>query len=478
MALDCPCTYVVSSVIFKILIWLLGNYNTVHIYKKPIIVVQSMDTIRRMQQRLVIPTQKGIVSAFTKTRAQSLRLVETLEYDDFIVQTAEFMSPPKWHLGHVSWLFEVVMGHANPSYQPYSDEFATYLNSYYNQFGEPHRKDRRGAVSRPTLDQILQYYTETNHRVASFLEERGDTTGLFEMAIHHECQHQELMIYDLQHLLADMYRPPVRGTPPVGHVATPEMLPIKGGTYNIGYGRDGFCYDIEQPVHRTYMDDYAIGRFPVTNGEYMRFMQDGGYKDFRYWLSDGWKKVLENGWKSPMYWENIDNTWYTRDFGGLRPVNPDEPVVHVSYYEADAYARWAGMRLPTEYEWERAACWDPTDGVMQPYPWGHKEPLPNHCNLLESHIWGCMPVGSYPEGASPCGCEQMIGDVWEWTSSEFVGYPGFVSRFQEYNDKWFTGQKVLRGGSFGTPGISIRSSYRNFFRLDERWMFAGFRLAS
>ncbi len=437
-----------------------------------------MDEIRRMMQQLAASPMPGLLSAFAETRSRTLRLVETLEYDDFVVQTAEFMSPPKWHLGHVSWLFEVVMGRIDPSYQSYSEEFSAYLNSYYNQFGEPHRKDRRGAVSRPTLNQILAYYTEVNRRVVSFLKEHVGRHELVEMAIHHECQHQELMVYDLQHLLADVYRPAARDAPPPARPAAPEMLPVKGGTYEIGHAGDGFCYDIEQPVHRVYMDDYTMGRFPVTNGEYMKFMEDGGYGDFRNWLSDGWKKVRENGWNSPMYWEVVDDVWHTRDFGGLRPVNPAEPVVHVSYYEADAYARWAGMRLPTEAEWERAACWDPREGAMRPYPWGSGEPRPRRCNLLESHIWGCAPVGGYPGGASPCGCEQMIGDVWEWTSSEFVGYPGFVSKFQEYNDKWFTGQKVLRGGSFGTPAMSIRGSYRNFFRLDERWVFAGFRLAA
>lgn len=438
----------------------------------------SMMQIPRMLERLGSHSESRLLSAFYKTRSRTLGLVETLEHDDFVVQTAEYMSPPKWHLGHVSWLFEVVMSRANPSYQFYSEEFSSYLNSYYNQFGEPHRKDRRGVVSRPTLKQILEYYSEINHRVETFLDDYIDEQGLFEMAIHHECQHQELLIYDIQHLLADQYRPARRSALSVARPDSgPQMLDVNGGLYEIGYGRDGFCYDIEQPAHRVYLDDYRIGRFPVTNGEYLRFIEEGGYGDFRYWLADGWKKVQENRWSSPMYWESIDDVWHTQDFGGLRPVNHAEPVVHVSFYEADAYARWAGMRLPTEAEWERAACWNPITRTMQEFPWGDGAPDTSRCNLLESEMWGCTPAGSYPAGASPCGCEQMIGDVWEWTASEFVGYPGFVSRFQEYNDKWFTCQKVLRGGSFGTPSISIRGSYRNFFRLDERWMFSGFRLA-
>ena len=419
---------------------------------------------------------------FVHTRSRTLRLVANLEMDDFVVQTATYMSPPKWHIGHVSWLYEVIMSRVNKEYQFYSKEFSEYLNSYYNQFGEPHQKGRRGTVSRPTLNQILDYYMEINGRVQTFLSEYDtgdkDVKSLFEMGLNHECQHQELLVYDLQHLLADVYVPLKKVNPPRRATATPSMIPVRGGMYNLGYGGDQFCYDIELPEHNTYMDNYSLGRFPVTNAEYMQFMKDGGYSKFENWLSDGWKVVQENGWTSPMYWEEVDGQWCIVDFRGRRPINPAEPVVHVSFYEADAYARWAGKRLPTEAEWEKAACYDPKNDTKSIYPWGDEPPDYTKCNLLESNIWGCAEIGSYPEGVSPYGCEQMVGDVWEWTSSEFVGYRGFKSTFREYNDKWFTGQKVLRGGSYGTPSMSIRGSYRNFFRLDERWMFAGFRLAS
>ena len=439
-----------------------------------------MESVLRMRQKMDAAEPSGsLASRFEQTRAGTLRLVETLERDDFVVQTAVYMSPPKWHMGHVSWMYEVMMSKIDDGYDFYSEEFSAYLNSYYNQFGEPHQKGRRGVVSRPTLDQILEYYGEVNRRVRRFLDEHADdeTARLFEIGLNHEWQHQELLVYDLQHLLADHYIPPRRRETPVVGAAEPSMVPVDGGIYETGYGGSGFCYDIELPEHKVYLNDYHIGRFPVTNGEYMRFVEDGGYADYRHWLADGWKRVNEEGWVAPMYWERAGSKWYTRDFAGFRPVNPDEPVVHVSYYEADAYARWAGKRLPTESEWEKASCWDGQTGAKRAFPWGDEPPTPERCNLLESYVWRAAEAGSYPDGASPCGCQQMIGDVWEWTSSEFVGYPGFRSAFQEYNDKWFTCQKVLRGGSFGTPAMSIRASYRNFFRLDERWMFAGFRLA-
>ena len=267
----------------------------------------------------------------------------------------------------------------------------------------------------------------------------------------------------------------VGGICPRARRTGPETASIAGGLYKMGHPGGGFCYDIELPEHMVYMKEYELARYPVTNEQYARFVEEGGYSDYRYWLSDGWDRVREHGWEAPMYWEKIEGEWHTRTLAGVRRLEPEEPVVHVSYYEADAYCKWAGKRLPTEAEWEKAAA----GGGEQKrhYPWGRDAPDPAYCNLLESRLWRPSAVGSYPEGASWCGCEQMMGDVWEWTCSEFSGYPGFKSGFDEYNDKWFTGQKVLRGGSFGTPSVSIRNSYRNFFRLDERWLFAGFRCA-
>lgn len=456
-----------------------------------------------------------LTALFKETRSRTRNMVSTLEPDDFTIQTAFFTSPAKWHIGHVSWIYEAIMGKIDKEYGFEEGEISAYLNSYYQQFGAPHDKGRRGAVSRPTTRQMFEYFEGVSGKVERFVAKHrdaidgaaggdragsgggngngngigngnavSDTARLLEMGIHHECQHQELMVYDLQHMLADRYvpapamkRPAPQRDGPRAQDAERQAL-IEGGLYAMGYGGSGYCYDIELPEHKTYLEPYLIDVYPITNGQYMEFVEDGGYDTYRYWLSDGWEKVRENGWEAPMYWERGENgEWHTRDFAGCRQIDPMEPVCHVSYYEADAYAKWAGKRLPTEAEWEMAACWNRDAQRKNTYPWGDGAPTPDRCNLLESGVWKGSKIGSYPEGASSCGCQQMIGDVWEWTSSEFVGYPGFKSGFDEYNDKWFANQKVLRGGSFGTPAASIRASYRNFFKLDERWMIAGLRCA-
>ena len=419
-----------------------------------------------------------LLEQFKETRNRTLELVKNLEKDDFVVQTASYMSPPKWHIGHVSWIYEAIMSKLDKNYEFHSKEFSEYLNSYYQQFGVPHDKSLRGITSRPTIDEIFQYFNTINQKVEKFIQSRefnDEEEKLIVTGFHHECQHQELLVYDLQHLLADEYLPVRKNEIKIQQEKQKNFVEIKGGLYTMGYNGTKYCYDIELPEHKTYLENFKIGIFPITNKEYLEFMQDGGYETYKHWLSDGWEKVKSNKWNSPMYWEKINDEWYVRDFLGIRKINLNEPVCHVSYYEADAYCKWAGKRLPTEGEWEKAACWNEEKQEKMLFPWGNESPTVEKCNLLEAYQWGTTEIGTYPDGISPSGCQQMIGDVWEWTSSEFTGYPGFKSGFDEYNDKWFTNQKVLRGGSFGTPKMSIRGSYRNFFRLDERWLFSGFR---
>ena len=432
-----------------------------------------MATVSEQEQR------KSLIEQFKEVRARTLELVKTLEKDDFVVQTAPYMSPPKWHIGHVSWVFEAILSKIEKNYEFYSKEFSEYLNSYYQQFGKPHDKALRGIISRPTVEQIFEYFNLINQRMTNFLQKTSlseNDTRLIQMGFHHECQHQELLVYDLQHLLAEQYRPVKKNSPPSPSLMEPSSVKISGGLYKMGYNGTEYCYDIELPEHNVYLNDYKIDAFPVTNEQYLKFIEDGGYTDYKFWLSDGWEKVKENNWSAPMYWEKIDGHWMTRDFAGKRKINPREPVCHVSFYEASAYCKWLGKRLPTEAEWEKAACWNEEKQRKTSFPWGNELPS-SQANLLESYLWNCSEIGAYPNGKSQSGCHQMIGDVWEWTASEFVGYPGFKTGFDEYNDKWFTNQKVLRGGSFGTPKMSIRASYRNFFRLDERWLFSGFRCA-
>ncbi len=455
-----------------------------------------------------------LIQLFRDTRARTQNLVSTLKPDDYVVQTAFYTSPAKWHIGHVSWIYEVIMGKIDSEYGFKKDEISEYLNSYYQQFGTPYEKGHRGMASRPTTQQMLEYFDHVSTSVEQFIAkyrhvidvvmpqntDKNDTiqsndpkieiSRLLEMGINHECQHQELLVYDLQHMLAERYTPPCKNILKPPHITksvdTSDMLRIDGGLYNMGYNGSNYCYDIELPEHTVFLNPYMIAKYLVTNQQYLEFINDGGYETYRYWLADGWDIVQKNGWDAPMYWEKNttsgndgeeEDVWHIHDFTGYHAINLQEPVSHVSYYEAAAYCKWAQKRLPTEAEWEKAACWNDSLQKKHIFPWGDDAPTPQRCNLLESDCWSCTDVGSYPLGISAYGCHQMIGDVWEWTSSEFVGYPGFQSGFDEYNDKWFANQKVLRGGSFGTPAASIRASYRNFFKLDERWMISGFRCA-
>jgi len=252
-------------------------------------------------------SSQSLLELFNTTRARTLELVQTLEKDDFVVQTAYYMSPPKWHIGHVSWLYEVVLSKTTPNYQFYSKEFSEYLNSYYQQFGIPHDKGKRGLESRPTVDQILEYFETINIRVKEFINSGIDETAKYHltMAFHHECQHQELLVYDLQHLLADVYKPVKKAQRPQSIPVEQKSIPIKGGVYSMGYNGTDYSYDIELPEHKVYLNDYKIDAFPITNGQYLKFIEDGGYENFTFWLSDGWDKVKENNWKEPI--ENQSN---------------------------------------------------------------------------------------------------------------------------------------------------------------------------
>lgn len=262
------------------------------------------------------------------------------------------------------------------------------------------------------------------------------------------------------------------------------MIKIQGGLFEMGFDsvkwNEQFAYDTEIPLHKVYLNDYYIDNIPVTNSQYVVFIKDSGYDNYKWWLSDGWEWVKQNNIKAPLYWERDEKgNWIKLDFRGKLFIDnfPDEPVLHVSYYEAVAFARWSAKRLPTEAEWEKAASWDEANNVKRLFPWGDQNPDETRSNLLESKVWSPTDIFTYEAGRSAYGCYGMLSDCWEWTQSEFMPYAGFKSGFNEYNDKWFGNRKVLRGGSFATPRLSTRNTYRNFFRPHERWIFAGFRFA-
>ena len=426
---------------------------------------------------------------FRKVRRMTIEICEPLETEDFVIQTESFMSPPRWHLGHVTWFYDQLLKKYYKNYKPYKEDYSYYLNSYYQAFGKPFNKSKRGTISRPTVKETIEYWNYINRQTAAFFESQGIKLNVlkdFTLAFNHEWQHQELMIYDLQHLLQEKYMPKTVKQIPGSNGITgkKEMIKIPGGIYELGFDilrwKDQFAYDVEMPQHKVYLNDYFIDNTPVTNSDFLNFINDGGYKSYKYWLDEGWQWINREGLEAPLYWEKEETgNMFKRDFKGKRFIEnfPNEPVTNISYFEADAYARWAGKRLPSEAEWEKAASWDEDKGFKRLFPWGDEEPDTFRTNLLESRVWSAADVFTYEKGKSYYGCYGMIGDTWEWTGSEFTAYPGFKSGFAEYNDKWFTNQKVLRGGSFATPKGSIRNTYRNFFKTHERWLISGFRCA-
>ena len=452
-----------------------------------------------------------LLSEFTQVRKKTMQLFKPLRIEDAVMQSDSFGSPANWHIAHVTWFFQKILEKHGATLESESSSSSSssgfnleYLNSYYQQFGKILPKQERGKFPRPTVKQTLDYRSFIDKKLTKFLKERWSTTTTTSsensnaitnelqydimLGMQHEMQHQELMVYDFQHFFerfpdpSDNYEPLIINEPPKAASEilriSSTMVDIPGGIFELGYNGNAFCYDNELPEHKVYLQPFKMDVAPVTNGEYMKFIEDGGYEDYRYWLADGWELVKEQQWNAPLYWvQEEDNVWIKKDFRGQRRVDPDEPVVNVSYYEADAYARWAGKRLPTEAEWEKAASWNDELQRKMLYPWGDQRPTAKHANLHESYLWGPSKVGAYPAGKSYYGCHQMIGDVWEWTSSEYVLYPGFRSKFSEYTDKWTINQKVLRGGCFATPIAQIRNTYRNYFKPQERILFAGFRCA-
>ena len=453
-----------------------------------------VSTIQQTAQSMAL----SITDLYQSVRARTVEVVAPLEIEDYVIQTAEFMSPPRWHIGHTSWFFETLLQTYQPGYKVYSEEYLFYFNSYYEGFGERIARPKRGTVSRPTVRDTVTYRKHVDEQMLGFLNsletkpEAEPIRSLVRLGLEHEMQHQELLVYDIKHLLCDQYDAPIRPAPK-SSVKVEGMAKIEGGLFWLGYDRKDqrpktkderlsnydFAFDNEKPTHQVFLQDYAIDRALVSNRDFLEFVRDGGYQNFRWWFSEGWELVNREQWRAPLYWELHDGQWLIRDFSGLHSAEDkaNEPVSHVSFYEASAFAKWAGKRLPVEAEWEKAAIFDPESGERRAFPWGNDPADESKANLFESRLWTPAAIGSFPDGQNGYGCQQMIGDVWEWTTSDYVPYPGFKSEFDEYNDKWFVNQKVLRGGSYATPQSHIRSTYRNFFHAHERWMISGFRCA-
>lgn len=418
----------------------------------------------------------GSVERYRRVRSTTEGLAAPLAVEDYVVQSMPDVSPTKWHLAHVTWFFETFL--LTPhlvGYEPFDPAYAYLFNSYYLGAGERHCRDQRGYISRPTVDQVYAYRRHVDEHMARLLEGGADEAvevgRVLEIGLQHEQQHQELLLTDIKHVLSvnplrPAYHPEVgpagvlRAHPASG-AAAPELgwIDVPEGLVEVGAPADGsFAFDNERPRHRYFLEGFQLADRLVTNGEYMEFIADGGYRNGELWLSEGWATVNEREWSEPFYWEERDGEWWTYTLAGAARVDEAEPVCHLTYFEADAYARWAGARLPTEQEWEAAA-----EGVAVAG------------NLAGRGVY-------HPEAVdrSADGLRQLYGDVWEWTRTQYSPYPGYrplPGTLGEYNGKFMSNQFVLRGGSCVTPDDHVRATYRNFFPADAAWQFTGVRLA-
>jgi ergothioneine biosynthesis protein EgtB len=406
-----------------------------------------------------------LAARYRAVRKLTERLRAPLSAEDCQAQSMDDASPTKWHLAHTSWFFETfALAPSCSGYRPFRPEFQHLFNSYYQQVGPQHPRPQRGLLTRPALDEVLAYRAHIDRHVLELLagaSGRAEPVAtVVELGLHHEQQHQELILTDAKHLLAaNPLRPAYRAAAPAScpPASSPGWQAFPGGLREIGYHGYGFAFDNEQPRHRVALTPFALANRLVTNAEFLAFVADGGYARAPLWLADGWAAVQARGWQAPLYWERRGDAWWQFTLAGAQPLAPDEPVCHVSLYEADAYATWAGARLPTEVEWEVAAAAVRVDG-----------------NLLDS---GRLHPAAAPGGT---GMRQLFGDVWEWTRSAYGPYPGYqapAGALGEYNGKFMCNQLVLRGGSCATPASHIRATYRNFFPPDARWQFSGIRLA-
>ncbi len=413
-----------------------------------------------------------LLDHYKAVRHQTLALTEGLSAEDLCCQSMPDASPGKWHLAHTTWFFETFLLQAyQPEFRWHNESYCYLFNSYYDSVGQRHARPQRGLLTRPYLQEVLDYRNAVDEAMYHLIEVRGDEVeALVTIGLHHEMQHQELLLTDLLHLLSfNPLRPavlPANSKSAPCNAALPEMhmRSFEGGLIAMGAESNdeqswaGFSYDCEQPKHQVYLTPYKLGSRLVSNEEWIAFIEGGGYSSSLLWMSDGWTARNKEDWQAPSYWESRDGEWWQFGLDGMKPVDLRAPVHHISFYEADAFARWAGKRLPREFELEYVAASRPVSG-----------------NFLESCAW--RPFSANLSGED---FEDIYGDVWEWTQSAFSAYPGFDPKqgaLGEYNGKFMTNQFVLKGGSCVTPRQQMRSTYRNFFYPHQRWQFSGLRLA-
>lgn len=415
--------------------------------------------------------EKTLTERFAEIREVSMNLIHPLEKEDFIIQSHADVSPAKWHIAHTTWFFErMILTEFKSDYQEFNPTFDFLFNSYYNSIGPYQPRHQRGVLSRPTVDEVIAYRNYVDGQMHELLSEplpsetRIELERLIDMGLQHEQQHQELILMDVKYnFFVNPLLPAYQKSqePPVSEQREPDFVKFEGGLIEIGHNGEGFSFDNERPRHKVWLEPFKLAMEPVTNGEYLEFIEAGGYEKPEYWLSEGWSTVNENNWKAPLYWlRNKQDEWEIFTLAGLKSLDLTEPVSHVSFYEADAFSRWKGKRLPTEAEWEHAS-----------------EGMALRGNLMEQGQYHPMSSG---EEKSKSTLTKMFGDVWEWTSSAYLSYPGskpLEGALGEYNAKFMSNQMILRGGSCATPVSHIRGTYRNFFPPDKRWQFSGFRLA-
>ncbi len=428
---------------------------------------RDFDSVCAAQDTGFQSRKEALLEQYQRVRRASELLCATLEPEDYVIQTMPEMSPTKWHLAHTSWFFETFVAQLHISgYRPANPQYAFLFNSYYNAAGKMHFRPHRGLISRPTVKDTYNYRKHVDAAILRLLQAADESQlqelePLIVLGLNHEQQHQELMLTDIKHVFwMNPLRPGFSADQLPHASAAPacEWHNCKGGVSFIGHEGAGFYFDNERPRHQVLLNPFSIGTKLVTNREYLAFMKDNGYGRAELWLSLGWNAVNERGWAAPLYWEPQDGQWWMMTLAGMRPVRWSEPVCHLSYFEADAYARWAGARLPTEAEWEVCASEVPLAGYFAESGYFHPAPADGASDVLE----------------------QMYGSLWQWTQSAYSPYPGYrppAGALGEYNGKFMCNQYVLRGASCATPRSHARRTYRNFFPPDARWQFTGLRLA-